>query len=305
MNKRYEGIIVPVVTPFDKKGDLDVGALAFILDFLLEHGVHGIMPLGTQGEFYALSPGEKRTIIDLVVKRVSSKTLVIVNVGEIATQTCIDLAQYAETAGADAVAVLTPFFIKPSQQELADHYKRICAAVSVPVFAYNNPDRSGVNLLPKMVAGLAEEVTNFIGIKDSSGDLAQTAAYVRYGPKGFHTFIGRDSLIYGGLMYGTVGAVAATANVVPDLVVGIYRAFRTGDHDRARALQASLIPLREAFSLGTFPGVVKDAMNLLELPAGEPRLPVQSLGGMQKDELMAILASLNQLPHGIQKEALP
>ena len=305
MKNHFGGIVVPVVTPFDKTGELDLGALAVIIEFLLERGVHGIMPLGSQGEFYALSTSEKRAIIDAVIKCVDTRTLVIVHVGEIATQACIDLAKYAEAAGADAIAVITPFFIKPSQQELADHYKQICAAISVPVFAYNNPDRSGVNLTPKTVADLAEHVTNFVGIKDSSGDLAQTAAYARICSEGFYTFIGRDSLIYEGLVHGVVGAVASTANVFPDLVVSIYRAFQKGDHDRARQLQSILTPLREAFSLGTFPCVVKDAMNLLGLPAGEPRRPVQGLIGPHKDELIAILASINQYQSGSQKGKLP
>ncbi len=300
MKKQFKGIVVPVVTPFDKSGMLDIGALAVILEFLLERGVHGIMPLGSQGEFYALSTSEKRTIINNVIKCVGNRTLVIIHVGEIATQACIDLAKYAEAAGADAIAVITPFFIKPNQQELVEHYKKICAAVSVPVFAYNNPDRTGVNLRPETVADLAEDVTNFVGIKDSSGDIEQTAAYVRICSKDFFTFIGRDSLIIDGLIHGVVGAVASTANVVPDLVVSIYDAFQTGDLDKARQLQSSLTLLRKAFSLGTFPCVVKDAMNLLGLPAGEPRRPVQSLIGPQKDELSAILASIIQFQSGNQ-----
>jgi 4-hydroxy-tetrahydrodipicolinate synthase len=298
MDYCFEGIVVPVVTPFDKKGGVDIGALDVILEFLIGHGVHGIMPLGSQGEFYALSPGEKRTVIDAVIKCINRRKFVIVHVGEIATQACIDLAQHAEVAGADAIAVITPFFITPSQQELTDHYKQICEAVSLPVFAYNNPDRSGVNLLPKTIANLANQVTNFVGIKDSSGDLAQTAAYIRCCPEDFCTFIGRDSLIYGGLLYGAVGAVAATANVVPDLVVGIYHAFRSGNLEEARQLQATLAPLREAFALGTFPGIVKDAMNLIGLPVGEPRRPIQSLQDQEKDELKAILAAINQFPSG-------
>ncbi len=298
MNNRFGGIVVPVVTPFSKTGNLDLGALTIILEYLLGHGVHGIMPLGSQGEFYALSASEKRIIIDTVIKCISNRTLVIVHVGEIATQACIDLAKYAEAAGADAIAVITPFFINPSQKELLDHYMQICAAVSVPVFAYNNPDRSGVYIGTKTVANLARKVTNFVGIKDSSGDIKQTAAYVQIPKEGFYTFIGRDSLIFDGLMVGVVGAVASTANVVPNLVLSLYRAFQMGDYDRARQLQSNLSMLREAFSLGTFPCVVKDAMNLLGLPAGEPRKPVQSLLSPQKAELAAILTSVNQYPSG-------
>jgi 4-hydroxy-tetrahydrodipicolinate synthase len=172
------------------------------------------------------------------------------------------------------VAAMTPFFLKPSQDELCQYYADMAASASIPVMAYNNPARTGVGLPPAIVVRIAKQVPNFIGIKDSSGDLTQLAEYIRLCPPHFRAFIGRDSLIYGALMYGAAGAVAATANVAAPLAVGIYDAFQAGNFDRARELQRKLAPVRMAFGLGTFPVVVKEAMGMIGLPVGPARAPV-------------------------------
>jgi 4-hydroxy-tetrahydrodipicolinate synthase len=155
--------------------------------------------------------------------------------------------------------------------------------------AYNNPGRTGVDLPPATVARIAREVPNFKGIKDSSGDLTQLAEYIRLCPPDFHAFIGRDSLIYGALMYGAAGAVAATANVAAPLAVGIYDAVQAGDLDRARDLQRKLAPVRMAFGLGTFPVVVKEAMGMIGLPVGPARAPVGPMSEKARAQLHAAL----------------
>ena len=295
MHRSFEGIVVPVVTPIDSSEQVDRGALLALLEFLIEHGVHGIMPLGSQGEFFALSSEEKHAVIDLVVSHVNGRVPVIVHIGEIATGACIALSKHARTCGADAISVITPFYIKPNQQELYYHYKEIAEAVSLPVFAYNNPRRTDVNLSPETVARLASDIPNFVGIKDSSSDLTQMAEYVGRCPEGFRIFVGHDCLIYDGLMCGAVGAIAASANVVPDLVVSIYAAVKTGQYQRAKELQRKLAPLREAFSLGSFPVVIKDAMEIIGLPAGSTRRPIRSLAGEEREQLRATLEDMGAL----------
>jgi 4-hydroxy-tetrahydrodipicolinate synthase len=172
---------------------------------------------------------------------------------------------------------MTPFFLKPSQEELYQYYADLASSVNIPVLAYNNPGRTGVDLPPSTVARIARDVPNFVGIKDSSGDLTQLAEYIRLCPETFRAFIGRDSLIYGALMYGAAGAVAATANVVPALAVAIYDAVMAGEYDQAKALQRQLAPVRMAFGLGTFPVVVKEAMGMIGVPVGPARAPVSPM----------------------------
>ncbi|MBC7255008.1 MAG: dihydrodipicolinate synthase family protein [Chloroflexi bacterium] len=266
--KEIKGIVVPVVTPFQRDESLNEAGLRTIVDYLVERGVHGLFPCGSQSEFWALTTEEKKRVMDIVIEQNAGRAFVMPSTGAITTRESIELSRYAERAGADAISVITPFFIRPSNAELVEHYVRIAESVSLPVLAYNNPDRTSVHLPPAVVAEIARRAPNFVGIKDSSGDLTNTMGYISACPPGFRTFMGRDTLIYAGLAYGCVGAVAATANVVPELVVGIYDAFMAGDHALALERQRQLEPLRRAFALGSFPVVVKDAMEFLGLPAG-------------------------------------
>jgi len=218
------------------------------------------------------------------------------NTGCITTRESIELSQYAEKAGADCVSVITPFFISPGQDELYHHYKAICQSVGIPVLAYNNPGRTGGLLLtPETVARLAEDVPNFAGIKDSSGDLTQVAEMIRLTPPHFRVVMGRDTLIYGALMYGAAGAIAATSNVAPRLVVGIYEAYKAGDYERSREYQRQLAPLRMAFKLGTFPSVMKEALNILGLPGGRCRSPIRPLSDESTKALRQILSDMGLL----------
>ncbi len=296
MAKEIKGIIVPVITPFHEDESLNESGLRQIINYLIERGVHGIFPCGSQSELFSLSMDEAKRVIDVAVEETNGRVPVLAGTGMVTTRDSIELSRYAEAAGADALSVITPYFIKPTPEELRKHFVRICESVSIPVLGYNNPGRTNVPLPPETVAAIAQEADNFVGIKDSSGDLTNTMAYIEQTPPSFRTFMGRDTLIYAALCYGCAGAVAATANVAPELVVGIYDAFQAGDHALARDRQYQLSPLRQAFSLGSFPVVVKDAMNLMGLPAGPARAPITSITGQAREKLVAILRKMGKLP---------
>ena len=293
MGKPIEGIIPAVVTPFDENEDVDERGFRKILNYLIDSGVHGLFPVGSQGEFFALTNEEKKGLIDIAVEEARGRVFVMPNTGAITTRESIELSQYAEKAGADCVSIITPFFISPDQQELHEHIKAICQSVKIPVLCYNNPGRTGgVALTPTTLARLAEEVPNFAGIKDSSGDLTLVAEMIRLCPPDFKVIMGRDTLIYGALTYGAAGAIAATANVAPKLIVGIYRAFREGDYERAKEYQRELAPLRIAFALGSFPVVVKEALTLMGLPGGRCRKPIQPLNSEKRAQLRDVLVKM-------------
>jgi 4-hydroxy-tetrahydrodipicolinate synthase len=201
------------------------------------------------------------------------------------------LTQLAQKAGVDAVSILTPFFVSPNEDELYDHYRAVAEATDLPVLLYSNPGRTGVNLSPDLLARLSE-IENVVGIKDSSGDLQLTAAYIRATPPEFAVLMGRDSLILAGLLYGAQGAIAATANVVPALVARIYDRFKAGDLDAAKQAQDILMPLRLAFSWGTFPVVVKEALNLMGLEAGPVRGPAGPMTQEKRTQLLTVLRDL-------------
>jgi 4-hydroxy-tetrahydrodipicolinate synthase len=296
VEKRVEGVITAVVTPFDSQGEVDKKGFRKIINYLIESGIHGLFPVGSQGEFFALNIKEKKQLIEIAVEEVNGRIFVMPNTGAITTKESIELSRFAEKAGADCVSIITPFFISPNQQELYDHYATICNSIEIPVLAYNNPDRTGgVRLEPSTIAKLANEFPNFSGIKDSSGDLTQIGEMIRVCPSEFSVIIGKDTVIYGGLMYGAAGAIAASSNVAPKLVVGIYEAYQAQDYEKAKNYQRKLAPLRMAFTLGSFPVVVKEALNMMNLPGGTCRLPIQPLSKIKRDELRSILEEMDLL----------
>jgi 4-hydroxy-tetrahydrodipicolinate synthase len=296
MRNEIEGIIVAMVTPFDKRERIDKSGFRKIIDYLIGSSVHGILPMGSQGEFFALSRTEKTELIKVAVEEANGRVFVIPNTGCITTKDSVELTRYAEKAGADAVSVITPFFISPNQEELYQHYGAICSSVKIPVLAYNNPGRTGgTQLSPLTIDRLARNYPNFSGIKDNSGDLTQVAEMIRITPSGFKVIMGRDTLIYGGLMYGTAGAISATANVAPKLVTGIFEAYKAGEYEKAKEYQMELAPLRSAFELGTFPVVVKEALNMMGLPTGECRKPVLPLSEESREKLRKILLEMSLL----------
>jgi len=288
------GIIPAMVTPLDADQELDEGGLRRLTNYLITGGVHGLFAVGSQGEFYAFTPEEKRRVWEVIVEEADGRVPVYAGTGAITTREVIALNREAERAGVDAVSVLTPLFIRPTQEELYHHYMAIADATALPMILYNNPGRTGVNLSADLVARLAEH-PNIRGIKDSSGDLSLIAEYIHCTDEDFSVLMGRDTLIYAGLLHGARGAIAATANVVPRLVVEIYEAFVGGDLERALQAQRRLAPLRLTFGLGTFPMVVKEAMDLIGISAGPARSPVGPMTEANRERLKEVLRELGVL----------
>lgn len=283
-----QGIIPAMVTPLTPDDEINELALRKLTSYLIEGGVHGLFPTGSQGEFWALSADEKRRVWEVVVEGTNGRLPVYAGTAAITTRETITLTRLAEKAGVDAVSILTPFYVAPNDAELYDHYRAIAEATSLPVVLYTNPARTGVKISPDLLARLAE-IENIVGIKDSSGDLELTAEYIRVAPPDFAVLMGRDTLILAGLLYGAKGAIAATANVAPALVVSIYERFKAGDLDGARRAQVALAPLRLAFSWGTFPVVIKEALDLIGMEGGPARAPVGPLSPEQRERLRGVL----------------
>ena len=193
---------------------------------------------------------------------------------DITTRECIRLAKFAEQSKAQAITVLTPMFISPSEEELYRHFRTIAESTSLPVLLYNNPDRTGITMSANLVDRLAD-VPNIVGVKDSSGDMTLTSEYIRRTrDREFRVMAGRDTMILATLIYGGFGCVASTCNVAPALVVEIYEKYMAGDIKGSLEAQYRLAPLRMAFGLGSFPVVMKDALNLLGINVGDPIKPI-------------------------------
>lgn len=288
------GIIPAIVTPLTPMDEINEPALRRLTSYLLAGGVHGIFATGSQGEFWALSAGEKQSVWETVVRETDHRVPVYAGTAAVTTRETIALTQLAERAGVDAVSILTPFFVSPTEQELYDHYRAIAESTSLPILLYTNPARTNVKISPKLLAKLAA-VPNVVGIKDSSGDLEQAAEFIRVAPRTFSVLMGRDTLIYAALVCGAQGAVAATANVAPRLVADIYERFQAGDLAGAKRAQETLAPLRLAFSWGTFPVVIKEALNLMGMETGPARAPVGPLTAEQRERLKGVLRDMQLL----------
>jgi 4-hydroxy-tetrahydrodipicolinate synthase len=293
---KVEGIIPALITPMNEDETVSEEGLRTVIDHVIGGGVHGIFILGSQGESFTLTLEEKKLVMATALEASVGRVPVYVGTGMITTAQSVQMTKLARESGADAVSVITPYFIKPSQKELTDHYKAIAeAAGDMPVLLYNNPMRTGVSIDIETVVTLAE-IDNVVGMKDSSADLIQTMKYIdATRDMDFSVLVGNDASIFATLVSGGKGAVAATANVAPALVVGIYNAVQSGDIEKARGLQYKLFPIRMAFGLGTFPLMVKEAMNVIGLPAGPARRPIQKLSPEKRQELRKILSDVGLL----------
>lgn len=291
LNRPPFGIIPAMVTPLTGADEVNEAALRRLTSHLIEGGSHAVFATGSQGEFWAFSAAEKRRIWEIVVDEARGRVPVYAGSAAVTTREAVALTRLAEQCGVDAVSVLTPYFISPNENELHDHYRAVAESTGLPVLLYTNPARTNLKITPGLVARLAK-LPNIVGIKDSSGDLELTAEYIRAAPPEFSVLMGRDTLIYAGLLYGTKGAIAATANVCPALAAEIYNRFVAGDLEGALRAQRALAPLRLAFTWGTFPVVIKEALNLMGLEAGPGRAPVGPLSAEQRERLKGVLQEM-------------
>lgn len=289
-----KGVIPPIITPVDSNDNLDVEGLKRVIDHVIDGGVHGVFVLGSNGEFYALNYENQKRAIEITVKHVNGKVPVYAGASAITTNACVKLAKMAEEAGADALTVLTPMFINPSETELFNHFKAIAETTRLPVLLYNNPGKTTNDISVGLLKKLAE-IDNIVGIKNTNLNFAQTLKflYETRDISNFNVLAGTDYFIYATLVHGGVGCVAGTANVAPAMVVDIYDKFIAGDHAGALEAQYKLMPLRDAYGYGSFPVVMKDCLNLMGLNVGDPVKPIDHCSAERLMALKKVLSDLN------------
>lgn len=292
MDFKPHGILPAMITPINEDGSVNETALRNLIEYEIKGGVHGIFAIGTTGEFYSLTNDQYRETLQITLDQVRGRVPVYAGANAISTRKSIELAQIAEDVGVDALSVLTPYFISVSQQELYEHYQMIAASTGLPILLYDNSPKTHISIKPETVARLAD-IDNIVGIKDSAGDVTNTAEHIRRTRgKNFHVFMGRDTLIYTNLCLGGAGAVAACANVAPALVASIYDKFQAGDLKGSLEAQFRLAPLRLAFTLGSFPAVIKEALNMIGVEVGACLRPTTGLNEEERAQLRRILTDL-------------
>lgn len=293
MDFQPKGILPAMITPRTKNGEINIPALRKLIDFLIDGGVHGVFSVATTGEFYSISENEYQEILEVTVDQTAGRVPVYAGAISIGTRESIKKAQIAQSVGGiAAISALTPYFISITQKELYTHFASIAGSTDLPVILYDNAPKTHLTIKPETVAKLSE-VPNIIGIKDSTGDLTNVANIIAATKnQDFSVVMGKDSLIAGALLYGASGAVAATANVAPKLVSSIYNKYMAGDLKGAMEDQYKLLPLREAFGLGSFPTVIKEALTLIGIDCGPCALPTGPMSYEEKQALIKILTGM-------------
>lgn len=291
-----KGIIVPIVTPVDEENHINEEAMARVVNYIIDGGVHGILAFGSNGEFFAIDADEQRKALACMVKTADKRVPVYMGIAGITTKECVETAKMAKEENADGISILPPMFISPSEDELYAHIVTIAETVpDLPVLLYNNPGKVGYGLSVNLVNRLAD-VPNIVGIKDTSGNMTLTAEFIRTTrDKGFKVMAGKDTMILGSLAYGAVGAIASTANIVPELVVEIYDKYMAGDIEGACEAQFKLTPFRNTFDKVSFPAGTKDACNLIGLDVGNSIKPNTTASPEVLDEMREILTELGYI----------
>ncbi len=289
-----KGVIPALITPMNDDESLNREGLKTLIDGVISQGAHGVFTCGTAGEFWALSTDEKRQIYEWTVEFTEGRVPVYVGTSANSTDEAIELAGIAESAGATCLSVLTPAFITPDEEEMFRHYAEVAESTQLPILLYNLPARTGNALSVSLVERLHRRFPNIVGIKDSSGDFAQALSFIREMPEDFRFVMGKDTLIHSALKEGAAGAIAASANVAPDIAAGIYNAFIRGDEVQASEFQKRLAPLRDAFGLGTHPAMLKAGADLVGFSGGPPRRPVSRLNNDQIATLRQILTRIGK-----------
>lgn len=276
MNKKISGVLTAIVTTFDRDGAFDPVRQREQVRRQLRAG-NGIFCGGTNGEFFVLNEQEKLAVTATCVDEVSGRAAVVAHIGEISTRETIRLGTQIARLGVDAVSAITPWFVPLKQQELIDHYRRVADALTVPLFLYNIPARTGNTLQPETVRTLAAH-PNIIGIKDSAGSYDSLRGFMQATADcdGFDVLNGPDSLIHQGFVEGCSAAISGLANVAPEAINAIWARFAAGDIAGSQQAQENVTGLRTAlYSIGFSPAAVKKAVSLLGFEVGESRYAVQ------------------------------
>lgn len=289
MRNKIEGVLTAIVTPFTEKGALHLPGLKRQIQRQLAAG-NGIFCGGTNGEFFVLTEEEKVAVARTCVKEVAGRAPVVAHIGEISTRATIRLGKQVETLGVDAVSVITPWFVPLTQAELISHYTAIADALTVPVFLYNIPARTGNTIEPHTARVLASH-PNIIGIKDSAGSYDSLSGFLHaaQGIDGFDVLNGPDSLIHQGFVEGCSACISGLANVAPEAINAIWTRFRAGDVEGSRQAQESVTDLRTSlYKIAFSPAAVKKALQVMGEEVGESRYAV-AFDAQQTEQIRQIV----------------
>jgi 4-hydroxy-tetrahydrodipicolinate synthase len=289
--EKYHGALVAIVTPF-VDGRLDEQGLIDLIEFQIAGGTHGIVPCGTTGESATIGFDEHKRVIDLTVKTVGGRVPVVAGTGANNTLEAIELTESAKQSGADAVLSVVPYYNKPSQEGMYLHFREIAEHVDIPMFLYNVPGRTVVNMQPETVARLAE-IDNIIGIKEASGSLEQISDVIRRCPKDFIVLSGDDFTSMPTIFIGGKGVISVISNVYPQGMSAMMEAALAGNIKKAGELHYKMFELMKLMFIDPNPVPAKKCLEIMgRIRSGLPRLPLAPMGGANQEKLQAAMRSI-------------
>lgn len=293
----FKGSGVAIVTPFNEEG-VNFEKLGELIEWQIKEGTDAIIICGTTGEASTMTQEEQQAAIKFTVEKVAGRIPVIAGTGSNNTAHAVEMSEYAQSAGADALLVITPYYNKTTQKGLVAHFTEIARHVDIPIIIYNVPSRTSLNMLPETYFELSKHVDNVVGVKEASGDIVQVAEIARIMGKSFEIYSGNDDQVIPIMSLGGLGVISVTANIIPAKIHEMTTAYLNGDIERARDMQLELNPLNKALFIETNPIPVKTAMNLMGFNVGPLRLPLVEMSDKNLEYLKSVLSK-----YGLLKEA--
>ena len=287
----FRGLFTALVTPFREDGELDEEGFRKNIDFQISEGIDGIVPVGTTGESATLSSDEHKKVVEIAIDQAKGKVPVIAGTGSNSTSESIDYTQHAKDAGADAALMISPYYNKPTQEGVYQHFKKVAETVDIPIILYTVPSRTMVNIEPETTKRLAE-IPNIIGIKDATGNLNQVSQEILDCGEKFAVISGDDSMNLPIIALGGKGAISVVSNVAPKLMSEMVHAALDGNMQRAREVHYQIYSLSKILFIETNPSPAKAAMNLMGLAAGNPRLPLVPVSEDSRERISKVLQDM-------------
>lgn len=289
----FKGVLTAIITPF-RDGRIDEAVLRKLVSWQISNGIDGIVPCGTTGEASTLTYEEHEKVIKIVVEEAAGRVPVLAGAGSNSTTTAIKLGKQAKAAGADGHLQVTPYYNKPMQEGLYQHFRAIAEVVDLPMVLYNVPGRTSVNMLPETTLRLAQ-IERIVGIKESSGNLEQIKKIITEAPKDFAVLSGDDAINFEVYRAGGCGCISVTANVAPNRVAAVWDAFESNKKDEAHRLQEELSAINKIMFIETNPIPAKTALAIMGRCREEFRLPMTPMSEENKAELRSRLKAFNIL----------
>ena len=281
-----------MVTPFDNKGNIDFGKTAKLIEYLIETGTDSLVVSGTTGESPTLSTEEKVALFEYVVKVVNKRIPVIAGTGSNNTYASIQLTRRAEAAGVDAIMLVAPYYNKPNQEGLYQHFKSVAEATSLPCMVYNVPGRTVTNIHPDTVIRLAN-ISNIVAVKEASGDLNAMTKIIANTPSDFELYSGDDGLTLPVLAVGGAGVVSVASHIIGRDIQQMIGHFTIGEIDKAAQMHQKLLPIIEGLFMTPSPAPVKTALQIKGMGVGSVRLPLVPMNEVERNTLISLLNTLN------------